>query len=110
MARRQVIGGNWQDSLGNDLALGYVTFQINTDATSGIDQVNAGQIVTAQLDSSGNISGTFDLWENSSLLPSNTVYRIKAYSSKGQLAWESENVIPSGAGPFDLGLLIPLIY
>jgi len=40
--------------------------------------------------------------------PSGTVYRIKVYTSEGQLAWESENVIPSGLSAYDLGSLIPL--
>ena len=110
MAIRQVVGGNWMDALGNPLALGSVTFQINTDATSGTQQVDAGRIVSAQLDSNGNVTGTVDIWPNDQLTPVNTIYRIKVYSAAGQLAWRSENVIPSGVGSFDLGTLTPLIY
>lgn len=109
MAKRQIVGGNWQDPLGSPLALGYITFQINKDATTGSVQVNAGQIVSNPLDSSGNVNGTFNIWPNDQLTPV-TVYKIKAYTAKGLLVWESENTIPSGGGTFDLGILTPLVY
>jgi hypothetical protein len=110
MATRQIIGGNFQDVVGNPLNGGAVTFELNTDGQAGTIQVIAGVLTKALLDGSGNISGTINLWPNDQLIPTTTVYRIKAYTSAGQLAWESENVIPSGAGSFDLGGLIPLIY
>lgn len=107
---RQITGGNFQSPDGTPLALGYVTFRLNTDgAVPGTNaQVSAGVITTAMLDSNGNIAGTVYLWPNSYLLPA-TVYIIKAYTASGNLCWESENVIPSaGFGAFDIGTLIPL--
>lgn len=107
------------------------------DATS---QVVAGALVTVPLDSTGNVVGgadgfeledgtgvillesgdillledqsddSIELWINASLLPANTVYRIKAYSAAGQLVWQSENVILAGVGAYDLGTLAPFVY
>jgi hypothetical protein len=142
MAKRQIVGGNFQDAAGNPLAYGYLTFRLVSDGSGSLSQVVAGILVTVPLDVNGNVaeSGDFgfelengtgvilledgvdillledqtgddvELWVNSSLLPSGTVYRIKAYSAAGQLAWQSENVIPAGAGAYDLGTLAPLVY
>lgn len=108
MATRQIVGGNFQDALGNPLVGGSITFRLTTDAKATATQVAAPILTSASLDSSGNVSGAVNLWPNDQLTPTNTVYRIKAYTVSGQLAWESENVIPSGAGSFDLGTLTPL--
>ena len=108
MAIRQIVGGNFQDSLGNPLNAGYVTFRLTTDGMASGTQVLAGIITKATLDSAGNISGTVSLWPNDQLLPTTTRYIIQAYTNAGELGWNSENVIPSGGGSFDLGTLIPL--
>lgn len=108
MAQRQVIGGNFQDALGNPLNGGKITFRLTTDAVASGNQVVQGVLVSALLDSSGSISGTVLLWPNDQLSPSGTVYRIKVYTTAGEQAWESENAIPSGVGSFDIGTLVPL--
>lgn len=140
MAKRQIYGGNFQDASGNPLAYGYLTFRLVVDGCGdATSQVVAGVLVTVPLDSTGNVSdadgfeledGTgvillesgdillledqsddsIELWINASLLPANTVYRIKAYSAAGQLVWQSENVIPAGVGAYDLGTLAPFVY
>lgn len=107
---RQITGGQFQDCAGNPLAAGYITFQLSTDgsASSPNLQVSAGIITRATLDSNGSISGTVYLWPNDQLTPTTTVYVIKAYTAHGELGWQSENVIPSGVGSFDIGTWIPL--
>lgn len=108
---RSVVGGDFQDAMGNPLVRGYVTFRLSTDAmTQNNLQIDAGRVVTVTLDNTGNADGTSNIWANDYMTPTDTVYRIKAYSAAGQQAWESENVIPSGAATFDLGSLVPLIY
>jgi hypothetical protein len=108
---RSIIGGNFQDALGNPLALGYVTFQLSVDAvTLGGQQIAAGRIVTVDLDSSGNADGSMSLWSNDYMNPVTTVYKIKAYNAAGLQAWVSENRIPDGTPTFDLGSLTPLVY
>jgi len=108
MAKRQITGGNFQDASGNTLNGGSVIFRLSTDAVATGTQVVASILTSAVLDASGNISGTVSLWPNDQLDPTDTVYRITAYNSKGQPVWNSENVIPSGVGPFDIGTLVPL--
>src|SRR5216684_1509453 len=101
MAKRQIINGAWQDSLGNPLALGYLTFRLNTDGQSGV-QVVAGRLVTVPLDASGNISGTILLWTNASLLPTGTTYSIIAYTAAGQPVWRNQKfTLPAGGSPYD---------
>lgn len=109
MAKRQISGGKFQDCAGNPLAAGYVTFQLSTDgsASSPNLQVSAGMIVKADLDTNGSISGTVYLWPNDQLTPT-TVYLVKAYTASGVCCWESENVVPSGIGSFDIGSWTPL--
>src|SRR5216684_2044808 len=101
MAKRQIINGALQDSLGNPLALGYLTFRLNTDGQSGV-QIVAGRLVTVPLDSSGNISGVISLWTNVSLVPAGTTYDIIAYTTQGQPVWRNQKfTLPAGAGSYD---------
>ncbi len=101
MAVRQIVGGSWQDSLGNPLALGYLTFRLNTDGQSGV-QVSAGRLVTIPLDSTGNIAGTVLLWPNDQLTPAGTTYSIIAYTAAGQSIWQNQKfTLPSGVGAYD---------
>jgi hypothetical protein len=106
MAKRQITGGKFQDCAGNLLAFGYCTFQLNTDGSASGTQVFAGVITKATFGSNGSISGTVYLWPNDQLTPS-TVYVVKTYAEDGELCWESENVVTSGAGSFDIGSWIP---
>jgi hypothetical protein len=104
---RRIVGGNFQDPLGNPLNAGYLTFQLTTDAVAASNkQVSAGVITQADLDSNGSISGTVYLRPNSTMSPS-TKYVIRAFTNSGEVCWESENVVPSGAGSFDIGAWIP---
>jgi hypothetical protein len=108
MAARQIINGGFQAADGSALALGTLKFRLNTDAvTSGNEQIVAGRIVSVPLDSSGNVSGTVDIWPNDQLTPTDTVYIVTAISARGEISWRSEQVIPSGVGSFDLNTWIP---
>ena len=109
MAKRQIYGGNFQDAAGNPLNGGMVTFRLTTDAQVVDSQIMAKIITKATLDSNGDVSGTVYLWPNDQLTPA-TVYRIQAKSASGELVWQSENCIPSGAGSFDLGSLCPGLH
>jgi hypothetical protein len=92
MAKVQVDFGVFQDALGHPLALGYLTFRLNTDAvTSGNQQVVAGRIVRVDLDVNGLINGAALFWPNTDLTPIDTVYIVKAYKANGQLVWENRS-------------------
>jgi hypothetical protein len=105
---RQITGGNFQDSAGNLLDGGYMTFRLNTDVkvTGSNIQIQAGRIVTVPLGSGGSISGTVFLWPNSLLSPA-SVYIVKVYDANGVLAWNNQMTIPAGSGAFDIGTWIP---
>lgn len=108
MAKRQITGGAFQSPSGVPLSGGSITFRLTADAVASGTQVVAPILTSAILDSNGNINGTVDIWPNDQLNPTGTTYKINVYTSVGQLAWSSENSIPSGVGAFDLGTLIPL--
>ena len=107
LSARQIIGGNFQDPSGNPLAYGTLTVRINTDAVFGTQQI-AAKSASTPLDANGNIASILYLFPNSAMSPSTTVYVLRAYSAAGLLVWQSENVIPSGSGAFNIGSLVPL--
>lgn len=99
MALRQIINGAWQDLAGNPLALGYLTFRLNTDGQAGV-QIAAGRLVTVPLDSTGNISGTVSLQTNDSMTPA-TTYDVRAYTAQGQPVWRNPAfTLPTGVGAY----------
>lgn len=103
MALRQIINGSWQDCSGKLLALGYLTFRLNTDGQSGV-QVCAGRLIRVPLDAFGNIAGTVELWPNADLSPAGTTYAITAYTAEGQPVWQNQKfTLPTGAGAYDFG-------
>jgi hypothetical protein len=101
MAQRRIINGAWQDSLGNPLALGYLTFRLNTDGQAGV-QIVAGRLVTIPLDASGNIDGVVTLWTNDSLVPAGTTYSIIAYTAQGLAVWRNPAfTLPAGGTSYN---------
>ena len=88
-------GGNFQLPNGTPLAYGYVTFRLNTDAKAEDSQISSGRIVTFPLDENGDLSGY--IWPNDIMVPNDTVYIAKAYTSIGQLAWEAQLHITAGS-------------
>jgi|SRR5208337_304620 len=106
MAVRQIVGGKFQDSAGNPLVAGYLTFRLLTDGYTGTIQVSAGIKATVPLDSNGTISGTVYLWPNASLTPV-SVYQVDAFTATGENVWSNQMTIPAGAGSFDLGTWVP---
>lgn len=105
MAQRQIINGNFQDALGNPLALGYLKWRLNVDGTTGSnEQISAGRVTTVPLDVFGNVDGVVEIWPNDQLTPSGTTYTVKAFTFRGQFVWESlVFALPSGVGPYNLG-------
>jgi hypothetical protein len=110
----QIIGGPFQDALGNPLSNGYLVMQLQHDAVA----LNSGQImgnvsVHIPLDINGRIQGTVSgapvfVWPNSALLPAGGNYLIWAYTSIGQLAWDNPQVqVVGSANPFNVNTWIP---
>ncbi len=93
---KQTVVLGFQDSLGNPLTGGTVTFDLNVDistATALGPQINARQTASAICDSNGVI--TVKLWPNDVLVPSGSVYFVQAYTSLGQPVWRGELKVAS---------------
>jgi len=100
-------GGSFQDSEGNVLALGYLTFRLSQDASvNGGSNICSGVEIRIALDSSGNVVGGSSIWGNDVLSPINTFYRVTGYTAAGQPAWGPNNQTIQGTS-FNLGLWVP---
>lgn len=110
-AKVQLIGGNFQDSEGNVLSLGYLKMHLNQDENIiGVGQIAAGVTVTINLDVNGaiSVSPVQSVWGNDQMTPVNSFYVVEGFTAQGQLAWGPNNqqIIGSG-GTFDVGTWIP---
>jgi len=84
----QLIGGKFQDSEGNPLALGYLKMKLNQD----------GSAVT---------SPAQYVWGNDDIATPNTYYRVTGYTAQGQPAWGPNNQQIISGATFDLGTWVP---
>ena len=104
----QLTGGQFQDSEGNLLSGGYLTFKLSQDENVNDSQICAGIKVTVNLDGYGAVIGGQYIWGNDQLSPINSYYKVTGYKANGQMAWGSNNqqVLGNG-GTFDVGSWIP---
>ena len=112
----QLVGGPFQDALGNPLSNGYLLMQLQHDAVA----LNVGQIVgqaavQIPLDINGYIQGTVTgnpiyIWPNDILSPSGGNYLIWAYDSGNRLVWDNPQVqqVLSTTNPFNVNVWIPI--
>lgn len=107
----QLIGGGFQDVLGNPLSDGYLILELSQDAqVNGNTQIAAGYKITINLDANGNvvISPAQFVWPNDVMLPPGTFYIVSAFSSSGQLVWgPNPQQVLSSPSPFDIGTWTP---
>jgi hypothetical protein len=104
----QLTGGLFQDSEGNVLAGGYLTFKLSQDCVVNTSQVCAGIKVTVTLDGYGSIVGGQYIWGNDQMSPVNSYYIVTGYNSNGQIAWGPNNQQVTGSGgTFDVGTWVP---
>lgn len=107
----QLTGGNFQDTQGNLLVNGYLTFVLSQDAqANSTTNICAGREIKVLLNSSGSVatSPSQSVWPNDVLTPANTFYIVRGYTSAGQLVWgpNSQQVL-STPSPFDVGAWKP---
>ena len=114
-AKVQIIGGPFQDALGNPLSNGYLIFRLQHDAVA----LNTGQIVgnmsvRVPLDINGYIRGTITgaavfIWPNDVLLPASGNYLIWAYDSVNKPAFDNPQTqrLLSTPSPFNVNVWIP---
>lgn len=109
----QITGGSFQDSQGNLLVNGYLTFVLSQDAqANSTTNICAGREIKVLLNTSGSVatSPSQSVWPNDALTPANTFYTVRGYTAAGQLVWgpNSQQVL-STPSPFDVGAWKPNI-
>lgn len=113
-ARVQIVGGPFQDALGNALSNGYLIMQLQHDAaSSGAAQIAGNISVKVPLDVNGYIEGTVIgtpvyIWPNSILVPGGGNYLVWLYTSTNQLAWDNPQVqTVADTNPFNVNTWVP---
>jgi hypothetical protein len=114
----QLIGGHFQDAMGNVLAEGSLTMELVQDEqlSSSTGQVCGGIKITIPLDEEGNVFGTSGdesepnqyVWPTDVMTPSGASYTVWGYTAEGELAWGPNYnlLVPSGS-TFDVDNWIP---
>jgi hypothetical protein len=106
----QLIGGNFQDSEGALLALGYLTLELSQDETiSGVGNICSGLTIKILLNSSGSVSTSPAqyVWGNDFMVPNNSYYKVTGYSAAGQPCWGPNVQQVVSGSTFDVGTWIP---
>jgi len=111
----QIIGGPFQDALGNALSDGYLIMQLQHDAVAlNTGQIVGGKSVVIPLDINGYIQGTVTgapvyIWPNNVLLPSTTTYIVWAYDSVNRPVWDNPQIqtVSNSPSPFNVNAWIP---
>jgi len=103
-------GGNFQDSAGNVLALGYLLMELAQDEqlSSLTGQVGSGIKIKIMLDVDGDVATGQAVWSPENMTPAGASYTVWGYTAEGQLAWgPNYNLdVPVGA-TFDVDNWIP---
>lgn len=99
--------GGFSNPLGQALT-GNLLLLLSQDAKSAANPNQVAPIATRIPISGGNIAAT-SIYFNDELLPNNTYYTMTAYDSAGNKTYGPEIVSFTGAGPLDLGTLVPLL-
>ena len=104
----QLVGGNFQDSLGNPLANGYLKMHLSQDCTvSGVGNICSGVDIKINLDANGNAVSGQSVWSNQVMSPQNNYYRVWGYTAAGQIAWGPNNQQVASGATFNLDLWVP---
>ena len=111
IASVQIVGGSFQDLLGNPIAYGYLKLELaQTGPVVGASEICDMSAVMLALDASGNISVSPPqyVWPNDADSGVITYYRASVYSATGQLVWgpNSQRVL-STTSPFNVGTWVP---
>ena len=112
VSTNNITGGSFQDTEGNLLSNGYLTFELSQDCiVNGITMVCAGFVIQVPLNPSGSVASS-PLWPVDLITPIYPnlplFYMVTAFSAEGQKVWGPfPQSIKSTPSPFDLGTWIP---
>jgi len=105
-------GGSFEDLEGNPLSGGYLIMELSHDANyaAGPYQITAGLQLKVQLDASGNINPTVNVWSSDVLTPAGSYYTVTAYKSDGTQAYKNSQfwVLAASPSPLNVATLVPL--
>lgn len=105
MAISHITGGAFQDAQGTVLVSARLVLRLSADALiTGVGQL-APKEVQFVTDASGNVDG--DIWFNSQLSPSGTVYEATLFDSSGARVWGPENWSLTGSSPINVNTITP---
>jgi hypothetical protein len=110
----QIVGGPFQDALGNPLSNGYLIFQLQHDESAGTGQIAGNISVRVPLDANGYIQGTVTgnaifMWPNNVLTPASSTYLVWLYNASNQPAWDNPQVqsVNSTPSPYSVNAWVP---
>ena len=112
----QLVGGSFQDALGNPLAFGYLIFHLSQDClVSGVGTICAGIDIKILLDANGNVASATSptpapdqfVWSNLVMTPQNNFYRVTGFTAEGQRAFGPNNQQVAAGSVFNLDSWIP---
>lgn len=85
----QLVGGAFQDPLGNPIANGFLRMQLTKDTLTctANGQLINGKKLKVPLDQNGNIAGTVSVEANDLLTPAGSQYRVQLYDRFGTQVW-----------------------
>lgn len=113
-AKVQIVGGPFQDALGNPLSNGYLIFQLQHDEASGTGHIAGNMSVKVPLDANGYIVGTVSgspifMWPNNVLNPTNGNYLVWLYDASNKPAWDNPQVqqVLSSPSPYNVNAWVP---
>lgn len=112
----QLIGGSFQDALGNPLEDGYLILHLSQDClVSGVGTICSGIDIRIQLDSAGNAASSTStppaanqfVWSNLVMTPQNNFYKVTGYTAEGQRAFGPNNQQVASGATFNLDAWVP---
>lgn len=99
-------GGAFQDPSGTVIANGSLVLTLSQDGVANTSQI-APRTVSFALDGSGNLVAGALIWGNDNITPAGTTYRAEALNSGGSKVWGPETWSLTGAGPINVGTIVP---
>ena len=85
MSRQAFPFTTFTDPSGSALSGGYILLEVNEDVQSPSGLLCRGMTLRGELDVNGALISVPQVWPNSQLLPSDSYYVLRGYTSSGEL-------------------------
>lgn len=105
----KIITGTWKYSNTSPVANGILYLTLSQNATvASIGQI-APQLITIQLNSSGQIPANTSIYANDELTPADTTYLATVIAFGGEKVWSQDFFSITGSSPINLNSIIPTV-